>query len=72
MNPVQALITMAKGGDLSMAIFVMCGGILLDKGETIPALICFFFALISTMFSLWCKSAYHLEEKNPISSNEPE
>lgn len=64
MNPIQSLMTMAKSGDASMAIFITSGAILLDKGETIPALVCFFFALISAMFSLWCKSAYHLGESD--------
>lgn len=62
-NSITALLSMAKGLDISMMSFICVGWLFLDKGENLYALICFGFALISAIVVIYCKAKYHLKDE---------
>lgn len=66
---LQAMLGIAKGVDIFVALFICIGWSFMEKNEYNYAVICFGMALILAMVVIVCKSKYHVGQNKQSSAS---
>jgi len=73
MNPItslQAMLGVARGVDIFVALFIVIGWSFVEKNEYNYAVVCFGMALISAIVVIICKAKYHVSQISPKPTSE--